>query len=177
MSSDMTPILERLLLKEEVTEFMSHEADLLDSRQYREWLGLCTDDIRYEVPLSINVKHDELHREQSRPGKDICWFDESKETLEMRIMQIETGAHWAEEPLSRTVHAVTNIRLTEVALPEVKVSARFIIYRSRVNDEVDLIVGRRVDTLRKTGEGWRLAGRYALIAQNVLLSKSLTIPF
>ena len=169
--------LEQIFLKDEISEFLNYEADLLDERRFQEWLDLCTDDIKYQVPMRINAKYGEQWREETRPGSEICWIDESKETLEMRVMQIETGVHWAEEPLSRFSHLVSNIRITEVALPEVTVSCHFIVYRNRVYGEVDFMVGRRTDTLRKTDDGWRLAGRYVLLDQNVLLEKNLTIPF
>jgi 3-phenylpropionate/cinnamic acid dioxygenase small subunit len=176
MSIDMNERLEKILLKDEVTDFLNYEADLLDQRRFREWLDLLTEDIKYEVPMRINAKYGEQWREETKPGEEICWFDESKETLEMRVMQIETGVHWAEEPLSRFSHLVSNILITNVALPEVTVSAHFIVYRNRVYGEVDFMVGRRTDTLRKTEDGWKLAGRYVLLDQNVLLEKNLTIP-
>ena len=42
---------ERMLLKFEAEEFLYHEADLLDSRRFDEWLNLLADDIHYWMPL------------------------------------------------------------------------------------------------------------------------------
>ena len=42
---------------------------------------------------------------------DMSWIDEGKETLATRVAQIKTGVHWAEEPLSRVSHLVTNVRI------------------------------------------------------------------
>src|SRR5215467_1572230 len=102
-----------LLLKQEIEEFLHHEADLLDDRRYEDWLALIAEDVRYWMPMRRNVKVGEAEREFTRAGQDINWFDEGKETLTRRVKQILTGMHWAEEPVSRISHMVSNVRLLE----------------------------------------------------------------
>ena len=172
----------RLLLKDEVEQFLFAEAELLDDRQYEEWLSLLEDDIRYWMPMRRNVKFGELEREFTREGLDINWFDEGKDTLTRRVNQILTGVHWAEEPLSRICHIVSNVQILD-AQPcasepsEVSVRCRFIIYRNRVETETDFLVGKREELLRKTRDGWKIARRKIVLDQNVLLAKNLTFFF
>jgi len=172
----------RLLLTQEVTEFLYREAELLDERRYDEWLALLADDLRYWMPMRRNVKYGEEQREFTREGQDIAWFDEGKDTLTRRVKQIQTGIHWAEEPVSRISHLVTNVQIVE-ATPsvaearEVTVRCRFLIYRNRVETETDILVGKREDVLRSESEGWRIARRKIVLDQNVLLSKNLTFFF
>lgn len=175
--------LARLLLRQEVEEFLYREADLLDERRYEDWLALLAEDIRYWMPIRRNVKLDDLeHREFTREGRDINWFDEGKETLTRRVRQILTGIHWAEEPVSRISHLLSNVEILEArpdfaAPEEVSVRCRFLVYRNRVETETDILVGRREDLLRRAGAGWQLARRKILLDQNVLLSKNLTFFF
>jgi 3-phenylpropionate/cinnamic acid dioxygenase small subunit len=177
----------RLLLVQEVADFLHHEAELLDARRYGDWLALIADDIRYWMPMRRNVKFGEGEREFTREGTDIAWFDEGKDTLTRRVRQIETGIHWAEEPQSRIAHLVTNLQLVEASpslaeAREVTTRCRFLIYRNRVETETDILVGKREDVLRrpngaKDGEGWLIARRKIILDQNVLLSKNLTFFF
>jgi 3-phenylpropionate/cinnamic acid dioxygenase small subunit len=172
----------RLLLKQEIEEFLYREADLLDERRYEEWLALVADDVRYWMPMRRNVKFGEEAREFTRAGQDINWFDEGKETLTRRVKQILTGMHWAEEPVSRISHMVSNVRLIEVnpsaAEPqEVTVGSRFLIYRNRVETETDILVGKREDLLRRVDGQWQIACRKIVLDQNVLLTKNLTFFF
>ena len=172
----------RLLLKQEIEEFLYREADLLDERRYEDWLGLVAEDVRYWMPMRRNVKVGEAEREFTRAGQDINWFDEGKETLTRRVKQILTGMHWAEEPVSRISHMVSNVRLIEVnpsaAKPaEVTVRCRFLIYRNRVETETDILVGKREDLLRRTEGEWQIARRKIVLDQNVLLTKNLTFFF
>jgi 3-phenylpropionate/cinnamic acid dioxygenase small subunit len=168
--------VQRMLLLAEVSDFLYREADLLDERRYDEWLKLLADDYQYAVPLRMNVMYDDVAaREDTRAGSEICWFDEGKATAELRVAQLATGQHWAEEPVSRVTHLVTNIRLESVNLPEVDLSCRFVVYRNRVADETDFLVGRRRDRLRKVGDGWQVVRRELLLDQSVLLAKNLSI--
>lgn len=168
--------IERLLLKSDVEEFLYLEADLLDERRYPEWLDLLTDDFQYSMPLRMNVMFSDVQtHEDTRAGSEICWFDEGKDTMSLRVDQLMTGQHWAEEPVSRVSHLVTNVRLDVVELPEVEVSCRFLVYRNRVADETDFLVGRRRDRLRKAGDSWQVARRHLLLDQSVLLAKNLSV--
>ena len=174
--------LARLLLMQEIADFLHAEAEFLDERRYDEWLALLADDIRYWMPMRRNVKTGEGEREFTRETQDINWFDEGKETLSRRVKQIQTGIHWAEEPVSRIAHLVTNIQLLEANpsvadAAEVLVKCRFLIYRNRVETETDILVGKREDLLRKVGGGWTIARRKIILDQNVLLSKNLTFFF
>jgi 3-phenylpropionate/cinnamic acid dioxygenase small subunit len=168
--------IERMALHYEISDFLFREADLLDERRYTEWLAMLADDYQYSVPMRMNVKYDDVDSlEQTRAGAEVCWFDEPKDTVEMRVTQLQTGVHWAEEPVSRVSHLVTNIRLDEISLPEVEVSCRFLVYRNRVADETDFLVGRRRDRLRKVGDDWQVCRRTLLLDQSVLLAKNLSI--
>ena len=178
----MSDDLARLLLKEEIEQFLYREAELLDERRYEEWLTLFAEDVQYFMPMRRNVKVGEAEREFTRVGQDINWFDEGKETLTRRVKQILTGMHWAEEPVSRISHMVSNVRLLEVnpsiAEPaEVAVRCRFLVYRNRVETETDILVGKREDVLRRADGQWQIARRKIVLDQNVLLTKNLTFFF
>jgi 3-phenylpropionate/cinnamic acid dioxygenase small subunit len=174
--------ISRALLKQEIEDFLYREADLLDERHYDEWLALLAEDVRYWMPMRRNVKLDDREREFTREGRDISWFDEGKETLTRRVRQIQTGIHWAEEPVSRISHLLSNIQLVEVSpslsdAAEVSVRCRFLVYRNRVETETDILVGKREDLLRRAGAEWQIARRKIVLDQNVLLSKNLTFFF
>jgi 3-phenylpropionate/cinnamic acid dioxygenase small subunit len=180
--SDRSADLARLLLKQEIEEFLYREADLLDERRYEEWLDLFTDDAHYWMPMRRNVPREEPEREFTRHGSDVNWFDEGKDTLTRRVRQILTGVHWAEEPPSRICHVVSNVQIMGTPLDgsspsEVTAKSRFLVYRNRVETETDFLVGKREDVLRRVEGRWRIARRKIVLDQNVLLAKNLTVFF
>jgi 3-phenylpropionate/cinnamic acid dioxygenase small subunit len=167
-------------LKQEIEEFLYHEADLLDGRMFREWLDLLADDLVYFMPIRRNVKFGEhAERENTRQGEGISWFDEDKWTLTKRVEQILTGVHYAEEPLSRVTHMVSNVRLLDIEpdAAQVTVGCRFLVFQSRVEYENYTFIGRRTDILRRAGDSWLIARRELILEQNVLLAKNLSILF
>ncbi len=174
--------IDHLLLKDEIEQFLYQEAELLDERHFEDWLDLLTEDIRYWMPMRRNVKFGELDREFTREGHDINWFDEGKDTLVRRVNQILTGVHWAEEPLSRICHSVSNVQVLKATpsvsqATEVNVKCRFLIYRNRVQTETDFLVGKREEVLRNVDGQWKIAQRKIILDQNVLLAKNLTFFF
>ena len=183
----ITPAIERTAayyrLKADIEDFYYHEADLLDERRYREWLDLLSEDISYFMPIRRNVKFGQhAARENTRRGEGISWFDEDKWTLTKRVDQILTGVHYAEEPLSRITHMVSNVQIRGARphidkAEELDVASRFLVYQNRVEYETNIFVGRRHDTLRLTEKGWKIARREILLEQNILLAKNLTTFF
>lgn len=171
-----------LELAYEIEQFLYAEADLLDERRFTEWLDLFTDDVRYWMPLVRNVRLGDDARELTREQEDTAWMDEGKETLSQRVKQFMTGIHWAEEPRSRMSHVLTNIRILK-AEPDyknpslVQTRCRFMVYRNRLQDEVDIFVGKRNDTLCRADNGWKISRREILLDQSVLLAKNLTTFF
>jgi 3-phenylpropionate/cinnamic acid dioxygenase small subunit len=170
-------------LKADIEDFYYYEADLLDNRRFRDWLELLADDITYFMPIRRNVKFGQHEaRENTKLGEGISWFDEDKWTLTKRVDQILTGVHYAEEPLSRITHMVTNVQVTDVrpnlAEPqEVDVTSRILVYQNRVEYETYTLVGRRNDTLRKADSGWQVCRRQIILEQSVLLAKNLSMFF
>lgn len=170
-------------IKREIEEFLYDEANLLDERRFKEWLDTLAEDLRYFMPMEYNVKAGEhATRELTKRAQQMSWFNEGKWTLTKRAEQILTGVHWAEEPLSRVCRLVSNVQLTAIQTNaqgemEVGVSSRFLIYQNRCEYEQYFFVGDRLDVIRRTAEGWKLADREIRIHQNVLLAKNLTVFF
>jgi len=170
-------------LKADIEDFYYHEADLLDERRFRDWLDILADDISYFMPIRRNVKFGQHQaRENTISGEGISWFDEDKWTLTKRVDQILTGVHYAEEPLSRICHMVSNVQIKAVwpdleKPAEIDVTSRFLIYQNRVEYETYTFVGKRNDTIRATEAGWKVARREIILEQSILLAKNLTMFF
>jgi 3-phenylpropionate/cinnamic acid dioxygenase small subunit len=170
--------IERLLFEREIENFLYREAELLDDRRYNDWIELIADDIHYHMPVRRNIKFGDHARENTDSESEISWFDEGKRTLSGRVRQINTGLHWAEEPVSRIRHLITNVQVGELNGDEVPVRSNFYVWTNRLRDEVNMFVGTRHDILRRDSEtGFKIAKRLILLDQNVLLSKVITTFF
>lgn len=170
---------EDALLQYDVEQFLYEEARLLDARLFHEWYDLIADDIHYWMPARANRTRRELDQENSRP-EAYAHFDDDKASLGWRIRRLDTGMAWAEDPPSRTRHLVTNVRVAATAHPdEYAVTSNFLLYRNRLETEVDVFAGERQDVLRRTGAevGFQIARRTIVLDQSVLLAKNLSVFF
>jgi 3-phenylpropionate/cinnamic acid dioxygenase small subunit len=167
-------ILERVILQQEVEQFLYREARLLDERRLDEWLELLAEELHYWMPMRRNIKFGDWDLEFTSADTEINWFDEGKDVLAGRIRQINTGIHWPEEPVSRFEHLVTNVEVVAVDGDEIRVNSKFFCYQNRLQDEVNNFVGRREDLLRRDAETrFKIVRRKIILAQNVMLPKVL----
>jgi biphenyl 2,3-dioxygenase subunit beta len=171
--------LAELLLHFRISQFLYHEAQLLDEHRFKDWLNLFADEVSYRVPVQRN----RLRRQRAldptvKPRLEMAHYDDDRALLEMRVAQLESGKNWAEEPRSRSRHFITNIRVEETTEPGLfKVRSNFIVTRNRGETEEDIWAGERYDTLRTHGTGFRITSRLAILDQNVVLSKNLSVFF
>jgi 3-phenylpropionate/cinnamic acid dioxygenase small subunit len=160
----------------ELMQFYIREAWLLDERKFAEWLGLFTDDVLYFMPRRKNVLRRELHREVTQLG-DLAILEEDRRYLEMRVARLETGMAWAEDPPSRTRHLIGNLEATPLDNGEVSARTAFLVYRSHLETDSQLLSGSREDVLRPAGGTWKVARRTIVLDANVLLDKNLSVFF
>ena len=163
----------------EIEQFLYDEADLLDTWQYDEWLTLIAPDIHYWMPIRTNRLHRQRHLETGSPT-DASYFDETYEHLEQRVRRLRTGLAWAEDPPSRTRHSVSNVRVRTTGIDGMyELDCCFFIYRTRLEREQDMFVGRRTDVVRRAANayGFQISKRTILLDQATLLAKNLSIFF
>jgi len=82
----------------EITDWLYHEAELLDDGRYREWLDLLAEDLRYLVPLRVTREREAV----SDVIVGMAHQDDDWDAMEMRVLRLETEYAWAEDPPSRS---------------------------------------------------------------------------
>jgi 3-phenylpropionate/cinnamic acid dioxygenase small subunit len=158
----------------ELMGFYIREAWLLDERRLDEWLDLFTDDVLYFMPRRKNVLRRELHREVTALG-DLAILEEDRRYLEMRVARLDSGMAWAEDPPSRTRHLIGNLEAIPLENGEVRAKTAFLVYRSHLETDHQLLSGCREDVLRRVDGGWKVARRTIVLDANVLLDKNLSV--
>ncbi len=166
------------VLQQEIEQFLDHESRVLDERRYEEWYELLADDIRYFMPTRYNRLRREADKEFSAPD-EAAFFDEDKQSIAMRIRRLNTGMAWAEDPPSRTRHMVSNVVIRPAANGEYEVECYYLLYRSRLEREVEMFVGMRHDVLRRAANpaGFQVARRTIILDQTVLMARNLSFFF
>ena len=69
------------------------------------------------------------------------------------------------------------MRIESVEGGDITAKSRFIVCGFRLEHDVDLFIGKRVDVLRRAPEGLKVLRRTIYLDQSVLLSRNLTTFF
>ena len=166
-------------LQHEVEQFYYREAQLLDHHNFEAWFELLEQDIHYWMPIRTTVHKRDSHKEYV-PAGSYAHFDEDYDMMRGRIRQRTSGLNWAEEPPSRTRHIVSNVIVRETDTPgTLEVASAFLVYRNRLERQVDIFAGERRDVLRRAnnGLGFKIARRTILIDQSTILANNLSVFF
>lgn len=163
-----------LELERACTQFLFREAELLDGRQYSEWLETCLcKDLEYLVPIRVTREQAEGLSDFSQNGFHI---KDTYASMELRVERLLTEHAWAEDPPSRTERLVTNVRVREQSAEEAQVRSNLMLYRSQGDTiNYDLIVGERQDILRLEDGEWRLRRRLVLLKPTILGTANLGV--
>jgi 3-phenylpropionate/cinnamic acid dioxygenase small subunit len=163
-------------LRHAIEDFFYFEAELLDDRRLREWLALLADDVHYWMPIRQNLleRPADVNDELSKPG-EAYYFNDSKQTLNIRVERFYAKNAWAEMPPSRTRHLISNIRIKQDSGLEIEVHSNFLCYRTRMEKDQDIFVGTRHDLLRKASSSFKIARRMIILDQATLAAKNISV--
>jgi len=128
-------------------QFLYHEARLLDTQRYEDWLALFTDDATYWVPLEQGQKD---------PYETSSLIHDDRTLLELRVKQIRHPRAHARQPLARTVHQVGNVVQLGETSGELQIGSTLTVVEFR-NDK-QRVYGALVEhRLRPSGDTFRIA--------------------
>src|SRR6266508_6442029 len=117
-------------VQQEIERFLYHEARLLDSLRFHDWLALFTDDAQYRMPTIENVQNQEHAYESD--DLHFGYFNDDKPGLALRVSQLDTGLRHAEVPPSLTERFITNILVEPAeASDEVHAFSNFLFFQVR----------------------------------------------
>lgn len=149
-TSSRTPVT-----RQDVEDFLFHEAALLDAWKLDEWLTLLTEDARYEVPSN--------DRPDADPANTLFTIADDIRRIRARVTRLKDKNAHAEYPPSRTRRMISNVRIVERSGAELAVEANFIVYRFRREERIREYVGRYRYRLRVADGGFKIAKREAIL--------------
>ena len=127
--------------------FLYHEARLLDTGQYEQWLELFTPDGIYWIPLE---------RDQQDGLATSSIMHDDRTLLELRVKQFRHPRAHARLPLARTVHQVGNVTVLEETAAEIRVASTLTVVEFR--NEKQRVYGALVEhRLKRNGDTLRIA--------------------
>lgn len=159
-------------VEREVTAFLYREARLLDSERFSEWLELMHEDVHYWMPGIENRRREDRLGQYS--ADHMAFFDDHLRDLSRRVSRFGQMSAWAENPMTRNVHIVSNIEVFEGERPDQYIvhSCVFSV-RSRGLDEHAEITVRREDVLCRVDGELKILRRKIVMPNATLMCKNI----
>jgi len=149
--------------REEAEEFLYAEAAMLDDQDYAGWFRLFADDGTYWIPSG----DDDMD-----PTRRVSLVYDDITLLSERVRRFQSGIAYAQQPASRTVHTVSNVRIhgpepdRDLGPGLVPVDAAFVVVEFRRGQQ-HFHAGRyRYTLVRGPGNGMRIQQKKVLLVNN-----------
>ncbi|MBT2739943.1 aromatic-ring-hydroxylating dioxygenase subunit beta [Bacillus sp. ISL-77] len=120
------------ITRQEIEDFLFHEAELLDEFKLKEWVALFASNGTYVIPPIGNPDADFK--------KSLFFVHDDRARLEQRALRLLKREAHVEYPHSTTLHNVTNVRIVNNEEDAVKVRCNFSTYRTK-REVLDNYVG------------------------------------
>jgi 3-phenylpropionate/cinnamic acid dioxygenase small subunit len=133
-------------LQHEVEQFLYRQAELLDAKQWQEWIDLFADDGIYWMPPEPS--------HQTWDGMPAI-FAEDKNLMNVRMGRVLHPDAWSQRPLWGTNHVVSNVQILKDSKDELQVRSRFHMMELR-RDDVRHFAGSYLHHLVKAKDGYRI---------------------
>ena len=165
--------MENMLLWYQVSQFYNMEARILDEEDYEAWFKILSEDINYWMP-----SRESKFRKDEEPDNTVNmnFYNDSYQTLQIRVARLYSGAAWAEDPRTRYRHLITNVEIEAGDVEgEIKVLSNTLVYRNRLEREEFWLLAKREDVLQIKGDSFLVMKRKITPDFSCLQSKNLNV--
>ena len=139
--------MSKLQIQHDVEQFLYAQADLLDRKQWQDWVDLFTADGIYWMPPDASYK--------TWDGQPAI-FAEDKNLMTVRMLRVLHPDAWSQRPLWETNHIVSNVALKKIAKNgDIEVTSRFHMLELR-RDDVRHFAGSYIHVLKKSRQGYKI---------------------
>ena len=158
-SREEVALVSTTVSRQQIEDFLYDEAELLDSWDLTAWLELFDENGSYYVPSTDTPNTD--YRDT------LFLIADDMSRLRSRVSQLLSGTTWAENPLSRTRHLISNVKVQSVEDEVINVTANFVVYRMR-SQNIDPYIGRYYYRLVRWDGSLKILERKAVLDLEVL---------
>jgi 3-phenylpropionate/cinnamic acid dioxygenase small subunit len=147
-----------------LADLVFREADLIDRRQWNEWLDLYTEDAIYWVPTWMDEE-----RTVEDPELDLnLIYLKGKGSFEARVLRITSRDSYASLPLPRTLHLIGNVREAGTCGGDTIVAANALTFLCDTRRGNTVRGAQYEFRLRSTDEGLRIARKKVVLLEEAI---------
>ncbi|WP_434694823.1 anthranilate 1,2-dioxygenase small subunit [Pseudomonas sp. Z1-14] len=152
-------------LQYEVEQFLYRHAEACDARNWDLYLDMFSEDSEFHLP-----QWESEHEYTKDPKRSMSLiYYANRGGLEDRVFRIRTGKAASTVPMPRTLHSISNVRISEApdGKLSVKVNWQTLYYRLQ---QADCFFGTATYDLIRSGESWKITRKHVLLLNDTINS-------
>jgi 3-phenylpropionate/cinnamic acid dioxygenase small subunit len=147
------------------------EIRLLQQADYLGWLSFFAPEFRYRSPV---IKNTDSRADMVAGPRELAYYDEDRETMELRARKLASAHAWTEIPPSRFRYFIQLLAVEAAGAGVVAVS-NFLVLRTRNESQENLYYGERTDRFVDVGGEWKIAERTVVLDRARLAAENLNV--
>lgn len=159
------------LLWPTIESIYRHEIRILQRADYQDWLSIFAPDFRYRMPV---VRSTDARAEMVAGPGELGYYDENRETMELRVKKLASSNAWSEVPPSRLRYFVQLLDLS-VDNSEIVAVSNVLVFRARNESQENRYYGERTDRFVDVEGQLMIAERTVVLDQVRLAAENLNV--
>jgi len=152
-------------LTADVADFLFYEADLLDRRDWDDWLSLYEDDCLFWVPAWDD---DTVLCKNPDNEVSLIYLDD-KNRLKDRVWRVNSGLSSSLLRMPRMAHLVSNVRIIEASAERILVHAKFQANAYKLDEyRVDFFFGDYQYELLPKDDSFSIKSKKVIIRNDII---------
>ncbi|WP_166366571.1 anthranilate 1,2-dioxygenase small subunit [Pseudomonas akapageensis] len=152
-------------LQYRIEQFLFRKAELCDAQDWDAYIDLFDENCEYHLP---QWESEHQYTTDPKRGMSLIYYN-NRSGLEDRVFRLRTGKSAASTPLPRTLHQISNVRISELGDGQLRVLANWHTLYARLGTS-EQFFGHATYHLKPVGESWKITRKHMLLLNDTINS-------
>lgn len=152
-------------LQHSVEQFLYSQADLCDRKDWDAYIDTFTPDSEFWIP-QWDSEHEYI--DNPKTGMSLIYYA-NRSGIEDRVFRLRTGKSAASNPLPRTLHQISNVKVRELSDGKIEAQFGWQTNYTRLGS-TEMLYGTATLDLVKQADEWKVQRKHAVIFNDIINS-------
>ena len=152
-------------LQHSVEQFLYRKSELCDQQDWDAYIALFDEQSEFHLP---QWESEHVYTTDPKRGMSLIYYS-NRSGLEDRVFRLRTGKSAASNPMPRTLHMISNVRIAERegGELEVRVNWNTLYHRQAMSEQ---FFGRCTYHLQPVGDSWKITRKHVVLLNDTINS-------
>ena len=152
-------------LQHSVEQFLYRKSELCDQQDWDAYIALFDEQSEFHLP---QWESEHVYTTDPKRSMSLIYYS-NRSGLEDRVFRLRTGKSAASNPMPRTLHMISNVRIAERegGELEVRVNWNTLYHRQAISEQ---FFGRCTYHLQPVGDSWKITRKHVVLLNDTINS-------